>query len=282
MGIIFILCALACTKVTLQGIFAKNKIKTFTDGIFFNGLIFFFSTFVFVSGSKIISWEILIHGIALGIMTVLFQLFYIKAMSCGNVSITALIVNLSMMLPILVSCIFFGEKITLLRLCGIFLTILALIVNVRKSKLLSDFKKWIFYSFLASFLCGTISVFQLLFGKTKWSDQTSSYMFSCYATAFLFSFILFLILKKKPPLSFPLRPSIFGAAGAVGAILGLYQFFNVRAIATIDATLLFPAYNGGTLILATLSGIFILKDRLTKRQLFSVLIGIFAIILMNL
>lgn len=283
MGTILLLCTLACAKVTIQGMFAKNKVKSFVDGIFFNGLIFCFSTFVFIGGISKLNFEVFLWGITLGTGSVFFQMFYVKAMSCGNVSITALIVNMSMIFPILVSFFFFDEKITFLRGFGIFLTVISLILSVRKTALLTDFKKWLFYSCFASFLSGLINLCQQFFNKTQWKDQTSGFIFANYLAASTLSLIIFCIARKKGnTLSFPIRFSVFGVAAAVGSILAIFQFLNVRAIAAIDAALLFPAYNGGTLILATLSGVFILKDRLSKRQLTSVLIGISAIILMNM
>lgn len=67
-----------------------------------------------------------------------------------------------------------------------------------------------------------------------------------------------------------------------GVILGLFQLLNTKAIATIDAGLLFPIYNGGTLVLTTIIGVFLFKDRLRIKQIASIIVGIFGIILINL
>ena len=43
--VIFILCFLAASKVTVQGFFTKKNVTSLSDGLFFNGLIFFFSSY---------------------------------------------------------------------------------------------------------------------------------------------------------------------------------------------------------------------------------------------
>jgi len=93
--IISILCLLATAKVTLQGGFAKKNIRSFSDGVFFNGAIFFFSSFVFLKDALTFNLPTFLFGAAFGILSLIFQLCYIKAMSFGNVSITVLIVNRS-------------------------------------------------------------------------------------------------------------------------------------------------------------------------------------------
>ena len=112
--IISILCLLATAKVTLQGSFAKKNIRSFSDGVFFNGAIFFFSSFVFLKDALTFNLPTFLFGAAFGILSLIFQLCYIKAMSFGNVSITVLIVNLSMIIPIATSDLCFGEKLGIL------------------------------------------------------------------------------------------------------------------------------------------------------------------------
>ena len=67
-----------------------------------------------------------------------------------------------------------------------------------------------------------------------------------------------------------------------GVILGVFQLLNTKAITALDAGLLFPIYNSGTLILATVLGLFLFKDKLTGKQIAGIIVGIIGIILINL
>lgn len=281
--IISILCLLAAVKVTLQGGFAKKNIRSFSDGVFFNGAIFFFSSFVFLKDALTFNLPTFLFGAAFGILSLIFQLCYIKAMSFGNVSITVLIVNLSMIIPIATSVLCFGEKLGVLRTIGILLTVVALVLNVSKGGKSTDFKKWLFLSLAASLANGGLAIILQLFGKSEWSDQNKAFVAWNYIVAAIVSFILYGILKLRGNgITFKLKPSVFGIALCVGIILGVFQALNAYAVSTIDGTLYFPTYNGGALVLSGIAGVLLLKDKFKLNQLISLLVGIVAIVLMNI
>ena len=281
--IISILCLLATTKVTLQGGFAKKNIRTFSDGVFFNGAIFFFSSFVFLKDALTFNLPTFLFGAAFGILSLIFQLCYIKAMSFGNVSITVLIVNLSMIIPIATSVLCFGEKLGVLRTIGILLTVVALVLNVSKGGKSTDFKKWLFLSLAASLANGGLAIILQFFGKSEWSDQNKAFVAWNYIVAAIVSFILYGVLKLRGNgITFKLKPSVFGIALCVGIILGVFQALNAYAVSTIDGTLYFPTYNGGSLVLSGIAGVLLLKDKFKLNQFISLLVGIVAIVLLNI
>lgn len=141
----------------------------------------------------------------------------------------------------------------------------------------------VFLSLLASLANGGLGVCQQIFGKTEWKNETQSFVAWSYITAAVISALLYLIVRVRGNMiTFKIKPSVFGFGLAVGVILGIFQFINTKTIASIDGTLLFPAYNGGTLILSSFSSILFLKDRLTNNQKISIFIGIISIVLMNI
>lgn len=280
---IFILCLLATSKVTLQGLFSKRNINTFIDGIFFNGLIFLFSAIVFIKNIYSFNLGVALYGMFFGILTVLFQSCYIKAMSCGNVSLTVLIVNLSMIIPIVFSIIVYKEQLSILRFSGVSLAIIALLLNFNKNEPGVVSYKWLWLSLLASLANGLLAICQQLFVKTQWGNLTKGFVAWGYITATVVSTFIYISLKTKGfTVTFKLKPSVFAISLSIGVILSVFQLVNTWAISTIDSTLLFPAYNGGTLILTSLTGVLILKDKLKRNQLISLLVGVVAIVIMNI
>ncbi len=281
--IILCLCVIATLKVTIQGHFAKKNVKTQADGVFFNGLIFFFTALMVIKNAFPFKFPVFLFGAVFGILSVLFQLFYIKAMSCGNVSLTVMMVNLAMIFPIAVSVFFYGEKLNFLRFLGLILTIIALVLGAGKSDAQIDFKKWLLFSLATSLINGAVLVNQKIFGKTIWGTESKSFVAYGYITATLVSVLLYAFISKKGNgITFKIKPSVFLYGLCLGLFLGVFQVLNTKAIATIDGTLLFPSYNGGSLILSSISGILILRDKLNKKQLLSIVIGTAAIVMMNL
>ena len=115
--------------------------KNIADGVLFNGLIFLFSALLFAKNAAVEHWSIAAFGATFGILTVVFQLSYIKAMSLGNVSLTVMMVNLSMIIPIALWIAVYGEKLTPLRILGIILTVVAIVISIDRGQKSNHSKK---------------------------------------------------------------------------------------------------------------------------------------------
>ncbi len=280
---IFGLCLLATSKVTIQGRFAKEKIKSTYDAVLFNAQVFFFAALIFGRDLLFLNGPIALFGAGFGALTVLFQMSYIKAMSYGNLSLTVLIVNLSMILPVLFSAVCYQEALTLMRILGLCLTVLALILNVDGNNRSGQCKKWMALSLAAALSNAGISILQKIFSKTAWSGEVKPFVAFGYVVATVLSLLLCFFLRgKTKEIGRRFEWKMLLGALSIGIILGVFQVLNTKAIARIEGPLFFPTYNGGSLILSSLSGILLLKDRVNRKQLLSLMIGVVAIILMNL
>lgn len=280
---LLVLWTLTIIKVMVQGAFAKKNVKTTADGLVFNGTVFLFSALLFINHAFSSALGVILFGIVFGIMTVTFQLCYITAMSCGNVSVTVLITNLSMVIPLSVSIIFFNERPGILKYIGFALTVVALVLNVDRQNKTPTSKRWFVLAIVTSLANGSLLVLQQLFGKTQWAAQTQGFVSWSYITATLVSIILYLILKSKGHgVTYKIRPKLFLIGLIIGCVLATFQVVNTRAIASMDGTFLFPTYNGGVLVLTGISSVLILKEKLKKNQIISMTVGVVAIILMNL
>lgn len=283
MILILCLCILATSKVMLQGGFAKKSVNTFMDAVCFNGIIFFFAAFVFAKDIFNGNFAVFLFGTVFGCLTVFFQLSYIKAMSYGNVSLTVLIVNLSMIIPVSVSVLAFDEQLTVTKVLGFLLIVITLFMSVDKKGKSENLKKWILPVMLAFLINGALSVLQQIFGKTVWQNEKSAFTAWSYIIATVLSLIMYLFMKLKGKnTTFKVKPRVLGIGMCIGAILGVFQFLYTGAVTTIDGLLLFPVYNGGTLILSSVAGVVLLKDKLTVKQIIGILTGIVGIVIINL
>ena len=282
-AIIASLCVLATAKVTVQGLFAKGNIKTTIDGIFFNGLIFAFAAALFVKDVFPFNLGVALFGATFGILSLIFQLTYIKAMSYGNVSLIVMVAALSMIVPTMFSAIVYSEPLTTTRIIGIALTILALACSVDRKEKSTNLKKWIIMAVLVFLSNSAAHICLKVFGKTELASQNKAFVAWGYIVATIFSAVIFLIFRARgTKLSFKISPKVFYLSLGAGLILGIFQVLNAYATATIDGTLLFPSYNGGVIILSGISGAVLLKDKLKPNQIISIFIGVAALIFMNI
>lgn len=280
--IIFTLCVLSTLKVSFQGSFSKQTIKTTSDAVFFNGMTFLVSAVLFAYRLADCEAAVWIYASFGATFTVMFQLFYAKALSVGNVSLTVLIVNLSMVINVMVSYFAYGEPMSVLRFSGLILTVAAFLLCTEFKSEKAYTVKWMIFAIGAMLSTAGLSVVQQIFGKSIYSEYSQAFVSCMYIVSVLISVIVYLILcKNSAPKSFCIgRKSILFAL-AVGVSLSLFQVLNTYAISRIDGTFFFPALTGGVIVLSTVSGVLVFKDRLKFKQIISIIIGIVAIVLMN-
>ena len=280
--LIIVLIVLAVSKVTFQGSYARKYISDVTDSICFNGIIYFFASLIFAFALKC-SPQVIPFAFAFGFLTVLFQLCYIHAMSCGNLSLTVLIVNSGMIIPILVSAVFFKEQFGVFRIAGIITILFSLSLNVNKGTVKTKLK-WFLLVLTCFFTNGCLAVCQQFFGRTTLHNEGISFVAWSYLFATIISFVLYIIILKckHKKATGGIKPVALIYGLCAGVILGVFQLLNTKAITALDAGLLFPIYNSGTLILTTVLGLFLFKDKLTGKQIAGIVVGIIGIILINL
>lgn len=280
---IVLLCLLASGKALVQGKFSRRSVRTATDAIFYNGLIFLFSALIFLKNAFSCPLPVVLFGAGAGLFSVLFQFCYVEAMGCGNVSLSMMIANAAMVFPIVLSVVLFGEQVSPLRILGIALIAAALYLSVDRTQKSSDRRKWLLFSFASLFANGSIMVIQRFFTRSPHAADSQAYVAWSYITAALISAIQVLLFRAKGHrISFRVRPVVLLYAAVPGLILAAHGAIHTKALTTMDSSLLMPACTGGGLIATTLLGFLLLRDKLRPRQIVSVAVGLVALVLMNL
>lgn len=280
--LIILLCTLSTSKVITQGAFARKNVKTVNDSSLFNGLIFVFSALLFVWRAVGASPMILPFAAVFGVLSVIFQICYTGAMIEGNISLTVLMVNLSMIIPMGVSYFVFGEGMSPLRIVGIVLTVITFFVVTEFKGKGKTSGKWLLLAVLAMLADGGANVVLKFFGESQWRDEREAFVSCAYIVAAIASLTFYLLTSRRGKgISIKRQPKIFLIAAITGAILALFQLVNAFAVDRIDGTFFFPAYTGGCIIFSVFTSIFIFKERLTVKQVVGISVGIVALVLMN-
>jgi len=280
--IVFALCFLATSKVTLQGRFGKKSLTGAADAPFFNALVFLTAALLFSYAIPSASAKTWLFALFFSVFTVLFQLFYTYALSRGNVSLTVVMINLSMLFPVLVSSVVYDEPLSVPRLLGIALTVLSFVLCVEKKPNTRLSGAWFFCALVAMLANGAAGVTQKVFGKTPFAVEKEAFVACTYLLAFVITAVVCLTYRiKKEKITVAKNKSCYLFAVSAGGVLALFQWLNTYAISTMDGTFLYPVYAGGSIVMSSLVGRFLFGDALTKKQTVSIFIGILAIVLMN-
>ncbi len=282
-AIVAVLCMLATAKVTLQSNFSKKHVNNIADATFFNGLVFIFSALLFAVNIPGAPFGVWLYAAVFAAFTVMFQLSYTEALKYGSVSITVMMTNLSMIIPTLFSFFVYGESLSVFRAIGIVLTLLTFVIGTRfssnedKSK-----KKWLIFAIIAVLANGGLGITQKVFGYTQYKSFNKAFVACAYIVAAVLTAIVYLVLYvSRTRKTGKLNWMTLVVTALIGVILAVFQMVNTYAIATIDGTFLFPAYSGCTLICSTLVGVALFKDRITRRQVISLVLSIAATVLMS-
>jgi drug/metabolite transporter (DMT)-like permease len=217
---------------------------------------------------------------ALGLL--LPSLFVIMALSVRHSGIirTEIAQRLSLSIPIIAAFFLFSEKITAFKFIGIILGFIAIICTVpwkkepKNKQVSSDAWKYLLIVF-AGF--GVIDVLFKQIAAFKPIAYGTS-LFIVLVLAFIFSLIglFYQVLTKKMKFSWP--------HVLIGWTLGLANFGNIlfylkahRALSNQPSTV-FSAMNIGVIVIGTVTGLIIFKEKLSLLNRAGLVIAIIAII----
>lgn len=289
--IILLLCLLAATKVLTQSRFAKNNTKGIADSALFNALVFATMALLsfLISDIKEINLSLFMGAAFFGFFNLSFQMLYQIALSCGPTSITALIASMASIVPLITSAVFYKEPLSAVNFIGVILIVITLVMNAdikkdvggENAKKVS--KKWFLLTILA--FCGNSlgMLAQQLYAKTTGASSSSAFVAcsSAFASVITFGVFALLRLKGQKP-SYRLSLSKAFPCIAVGAVLGVFQILHTYAMAVIPGTVLFPTYSAGSAISIALGSTVVFREKLSRAQFVSLIIGITAIVLINI
>lgn len=287
--LIVILAILASSKVAVQGKFSRGFIQNTQDSVLFNAILFFLIAVLFLLIFPISTPTAPLIGFALlgGALTVSFQTCYAVALGIGPVSLTVLILNFGTLISATFSTVAFHENIYLTQGFGIILLIVSFLLSTKPDA--SGHKvnaKWLVTAIVTSLSNALATCIAKWVSKTVTLENGSNtYLTVMYFVASLFAFLYYGLRRltgKKEKSTFRFSWKIPGYALAVAGILCVYQWLYLYSMARISGSLQFPTQAGTQSVIMALIGVFLFRDKLSRRQIAGVVCGIACIVMMNL
>ena len=147
--------------------------------------------------------------------------------------------------------------------------------------------KWGVYLVLALFSTGFCSIIQKYFTVSVYpgdSGATVAFLLVEYLAATLVSIPVLLLFRKREdeaPLRSKWKPLvIYGFL--TGITLALFQRLNMYTMLVTDGTFMMPTFTGLQSVSMTLLGVVVFHDKLSKKQMIGVLMGVLCVLCMNL
>ena len=219
--------------------------------------------------------------ISLGILLPVIFLFLGFAVRQAGLAKTDIAQRLSLFISLCAAYFIFNESFDRLKYVGIIFGFLAIVLTMyRKGTNSSAKNSWI-YLLLVFAGFGVIDIlFKMVSQLTTVPYTTSLFQIFCISFVLSLAYIIYLAIAKKTKIQF--------INFICGCILGLFNFGNILfylkahgAMADNPSTV-FAAMNIGVIIIGSLVGIFVFKEKLSKWNYTGLLFALIAIVLITL
>ena len=237
-----------------------------------------------ISGDFVISRGSVFFGVIYGVTLALFLYFKTQSMSTGPVALTSLISNCAFLVATGFGVVYADEIVKPLQGVGMGIILISLLLCVNPKK--SEEKltlKWFIYCFAFFLAGGFIGIFYKIFNKSDAAQEVNSMMLTAAIVSSVlfavFGFIINGVTKQQA------KPKVYKKSliymllrGIAGCI---YIRMNVSLSGQIPSVIFFPVSNGANVILSTLCGQFLFKEKLSTQQKIGIIIGLIAIVMIG-
>jgi uncharacterized membrane protein len=217
---------------------------------------------------------LLIIGVLAGLIYYCGFYFYQKSVKENGVSLSIAVGKMGIVIPMILSLVLWHEIPTQIQWIGIFMSMVAIgIINIKPK----DFKDVKFKtSLLIFFIIGGLGDFlNKLFEVSIGGQYKDLFLALVFGTALIAS--LYNTIKRK---NITKKSIVYGVA--IGIPNMLTSFFLINALAVINATVVFPLYSGGAIMLSMFWSIFAFNEKLKRKDVISITLIFIALVLINL
>lgn len=224
--------------------------------------------------------EVLPYSIGFGTSYCLAIVTSFLAVKIGSLSLTSLITSYSLTIPTIYGLIFLDEEASVPFFFGLVLLLISLFLINSKRDGKSISIAWtvtVLLSFIGNGVCST---FQNVQQKRFDGAYKNELMIVALGGVAIILFILAFMRERGE-----IAPSLRGGAHAMvacGLSNGAVNLMVMLLATRMNASLMFPIISAGGIVLTWSVSKFIYKEKLTKYQNAALVLGIVAVILMNL
>ena len=216
----------------------------------------------------------LLLGIFNGFLYLLSFVVFQANVKKNGVVLSSIFMRLGLLVPIVVSILVFDEMPTILQAIGFLIAIAAIIlINVKNE---STEKVAGLGLIILLLTAGSADAMSKIFEEFGTNALSSQFLFYTFFTALILCVCL-MIFKKQ---------HITKNEILFGALVGIPNFFSAKfllaSLGKLPAVIVYPTFSVATILVVTLSGIVLFKERLSKLQWLSFIEIAVALVLLNI
>ncbi len=221
----------------------------------------------------------LFYGILYGVLLILSQWMLMIALKWGNTSICTVIYSLGFLLPTISGALFWKEPFTVLNFCGVIIAVFVILLTAKtRQRHASGKQAYLPFILVAMISSGGLGIMQKLQQSSSAADEKGVFLLIAFSFAFFCSFVAFLLCRDK--VSIQATTIVYPAL--IGLCFGGANLCNTILAGKMKSAIFFPIQNVSTILLTTVLGILICKEKITSRTVTIILLGIMVILLFSI
>ncbi len=224
-------------------------------------------------------------AIIFGILFCITSYLYMKTIQNGQLSLSALIVTFSLIIPLMYSFVFLNERLSYTKAFGIALLIACMLVSSNLSA--GDRKasaKWFLLAFMTLLSNGFLSTVSKAHQVITVGAFVGQFVALGYSFAALCSFLLFCYVSRheKADVRYFFNPVMLLLVFVTSISSFGANYIVTDLAATMDGSVIYPAVQGGALVIVTLCSVLFLNEKMNLRKFTTIGMGIVSVILLNI
>jgi uncharacterized membrane protein len=267
-------------------IIAVQKVNSF-QAIVFNyitaGSLGFIFTKSGITPLNVISQPFFLLAFLLGLVFISSLFVIAEVTAKQGVSVAQVSNRMSVVIPISIAILFYGDSITILKVMGILLALAAVYLVSHKTESNSRESKFWWLFPLLIFACSGIIDSSINYAQRFLVNDTNFDVFlsAIFSSAFVFGIIILgtqLMTKKQ---TFQIKSVPFGIV--LGAINYSTMYFIMKALSAgvMEPSILFPINNLSILTLSTLISVIFFKEKMSTKNWIGIALSVLAIFILG-
>lgn len=209
-------------------------------------------------------------------LIVSFNLFALSAQKAG-VAVTAISSRMSVVVPVTLGFLVFGDTSGIVKIAGIILGLVAFFLTSRKDKNIKINKSYLFLPVLLFIAVGTNDSLMKAAEHFYITTDFVPFLATSFGFALIFGIVVFGYKLNKQNQKIELKNII---AGVILGLLNWYStLFVLKGLDIFQVSFFIPIYNVGVVALSALIGFAIFKEKLSRINWIGIGLAILAIIL---
>lgn len=233
--------------------------------------------------NEILESKWLLGAIGLGFLFI--AIFNIMAMTAqrNGLSVASVASKMSVIIPVVFGIYVYNEGVGFQKIIGIILALCSVYLTSVKPKTSDNITKGLWLPILLFFGSGVIDT-SIKYIETTYLPENGIPIFS--ATIFAFAFIIgssILIVKAfKKPIKFQFKTLLGGSLLGITNYFSIYYLLKALNHESLESSTLFTVNNVAIVMVSTLLGLFIFKEKISKTNWLGISLAIISIVIVTL